>query len=189
MTVMLRTTLLAVPLALGATIAQADAFCDAAPVTWETSVAPALDGVWVSETLSGLAIVEGEAVVLPERVPGEARIRHEGGALFVAPGTTEEFALTPAAGAAWDVSMEGEAPLPAEAVFGDPAFGFDLQCPVANLPRYQTRGYMEDEEGGVDFTLYVIAPGPDRLYAITTATMNAPDGTSGVARMVSRFTR
>lgn len=165
-------------------------YCDLPADQWPGVVAPALDGAWVSETLSGLAFVEGEAVALPARITGLATFRAADGVLFLAPpDTPAEFELLPAAGENWDLAMSGEGPLSAETVFDDPTYGFGLTCPLDALPRYRTGGRLEDAEGGVDFALYLVMPDAAHVYAVTVADLDAPDGTSGVARVISRFTR
>ncbi|MFD1911922.1 hypothetical protein [Halodurantibacterium flavum] len=165
-------------------------WCDLPEDQWPEIVAPSVDGAWSSETLSGLAFVEGEAVAMPERISGLATFRADGGMLFLAPPQTPaEFELLPAGGESWDLAMGGEDALPAQTVFDDPTFGFGLECPLDALPRYRTGGRLEDAEGGVDFMLYLVMPDADTVYAVTVADLDAPDGTAGVARVISRFTR
>ncbi len=170
--------------------AWADTFCNLPQGDWSAILAPVLSGAWQTEALSGLAFVEGDVMAMPERVEGIAQLRAEGGRLFLNPPNVQgEVELLPAAGEDWDLSMGSEPPLPAEEVFADPTFGFGLACPLSELPRYRAEGRVEDELGGVTFTLYLVVPDAERAYAVTTADLDAPDGTRGVARVVTRFTR
>ncbi|MFC7703645.1 hypothetical protein ACFQXB_05490 [Plastorhodobacter daqingensis] len=182
-----------VPLALLAAFpaaAQTEDFCGLPPENWPATVTPLVAGSWQSEALSGLAVVEGEALAMPERVRGLASFRADAGRLFLTPpDTPAEFELRPAEGEDWDLAMPGEASLPAAEVFADPAYGLGLPCPLADLPRYRTEGRLEDAEGGVEFSLFLVVADPGTIYGVTTADLSAPDGTAGVARVVSRFLR